>query len=136
MVADFIGKPGSGAAAFLEFGSVIFEDHVGLVFIEMRIGNFSPLELNAHTFVFNEVNSIRVTPVTALSGSANCHAFPLVAVGGISAFSILNRDTVRSSFRSESFNFICGTMSIIASTMVHGMDIIEVDNFRAIDSIF
>lgn len=80
------------------------------------------------------MDGILTIPSTGASRFANLHVSPLSAFSGILAFAIFNLDSMSFASLSKVINILMVTGSIEALSLVPGVDGIELDDVRNINS--
>jgi len=128
LVPDSVVVTGAVAVAFCYIPTV------GLCVRSNHRVNFSVFkgitrELEAMSLVVDGVDIFVTTPGSAFNGSADFQISPVSALGLLGTFAIMNSDTMSLSGSSEVINSFSFTVSIIAYSLVFGVDGVELDIF-------
>jgi len=117
---EFIGEAGCSASSFLEINTLGFEVCSDSI-VDFTVLDNGSSELHAIT-ILGAMDGIGSIPSFGSSRFADMHVSPLMTIGGIFAFAIMNIDVMMFRSLSKVIDLLMVTSSIITLTIVEGVD--------------
>jgi len=128
LVPDSVIETGAVAAAF-PWSKTVISSFLCKCLIDLAVRDDCTSELNAMS-IFDGMDYFVASPGSAFNGSADSHASPLEALGLFGASAIFNiMDTMFRSVCSDPSNLFSIAVSIIAYSIVFGVDDFKLDIF-------
>jgi len=120
VLLEFIGEAVCSASSFHELNTLGFEFCSDSI-VDFTVFDCGSSELDAIT-ILGAMDGIGSIPSFGGSRFADMHVSPLMTIGGIIAFAIMNIDVMMFRSLSKVIDLLMVTSSIITHTIVAGVD--------------